>query len=160
MNENIDAPVLDHIPTTEELLSIYNNQEEEDPSSPNYKRVLIRPKIHLIKTFFHLLICLLVVSIIGVGLEHLFHIRPLTIIIPIILLIIYFVLKIKKIAIWFVKCYQKFAPDSIRNKCRFEPSCSEYMIRAIEKYGFVKGVAKGINRLKRCCPPNGGYDEP
>ena len=59
-----------------------------------------------------------------------------------------------------VKLYQKFAPDSIRNKCRYEPSCSQYMIGAVEKYGVFRGVAKGIARIRRCNTDGGGYDYP
>ena len=67
---------------------------------------------------------------------------------------------LKSISICGVRIYQRFAPDSIRNKCRFEPSCSEYMILSIQKYGVIHGIRKGINRLKRCNIHNGGYDTP
>lgn len=160
MDEHIDNPVLDHIPTQEELLSIYSTLDNKDPTSLNYKRVLIRPNIHPIKTLFKTLTCLLTISIIGFILHNLFDILLISILIPILLLIVFCIIRIKHIAIWCVKCYQKFAPANLRNKCRFEPSCSEYMIKAIEKYGFLKGFSKGFHRLKRCCPPNGGYDEP
>lgn len=43
--------------------------------------------------------------------------------------------------------------------CRFQPSCSEYAIQAINKYGPLKGVWKIIWRLLRCHPfSKGGYD--
>ena len=45
-------------------------------------------------------------------------------------------------------------------KCRFEPSCSQYMILSLQKYGLWKGLAKGIDRLKRCRAKDGGFDEP
>jgi uncharacterized protein len=45
--------------------------------------------------------------------------------------------------------------------CRFTPSCSEYMIQAVRKYGPVRGTAKGIWRICRCHPFHpGGYDPP
>ena len=45
--------------------------------------------------------------------------------------------------------------------CKFSPSCSAYMILAIEKYGSVKGLFKGITRILRCNPfSNGGVDYP
>ena len=62
--------------------------------------------------------------------------------------------------IWLVHVYQRFAPDSVRLRCVFEPSCSEYMIMAVEKYGFTRGLWKGIKRLGRCQPPNYGKDYP
>ena len=45
--------------------------------------------------------------------------------------------------------------------CRFTPSCSEYMIQALQKYGPIRGAAKGVWRICRCHPWNeGGYDPP
>ena len=56
--------------------------------------------------------------------------------------------------------YQKHAPEKMRRSCLFVPSCSEYMLLSIEKYGAVGGVCKGLNRLCRCHRPNGGEDYP
>ncbi|WP_152439597.1 MULTISPECIES: membrane protein insertion efficiency factor YidD [unclassified Marinobacter] len=56
--------------------------------------------------------------------------------------------------------YRLVAPKSVRQSCRFEPSCSEYAIAALRKYGFLKGWQLTLFRLKRCCPPNGGEDWP
>ncbi len=66
----------------------------------------------------------------------------------------------KKVIISFIKLYQKTAPQSLRQSCRFEPSCSNYMILAIEKYGVIKGVWLGLKRISRCRVPNGGKDYP
>lgn len=42
--------------------------------------------------------------------------------------------------------------------CRFEPTCSQYMLEAVERFG-VKGILMGIARLLRCQPfAKGGYD--
>lgn len=54
--------------------------------------------------------------------------------------IVYLAVISKKIIIWLVHLYQNKAPDAVRLRCVFEPSCSEYMILAIEKYGAVRGV--------------------
>ena len=70
------------------------------------------------------------------------------------------VIKLKRILIFTVYLYQRFAPESIRSSCRFTPSCSQYMIIAIEKYGVIIGVIKGLRRLSRCHAPNGGHDYP
>lgn len=74
--------------------------------------------------------------------------------------IIYYFLCTKYIIIFLIKVYQKIAPISIRSKCRFEPSCSNYMLQCLEKYGLFIGLKKGINRLKRCNTDGGGYDYP
>lgn len=43
--------------------------------------------------------------------------------------------------------------------CRFTPTCSDYAIKAIEKYGIFKGGIKAFYRVVRCNPFNkGGYD--
>ena len=70
----------------------------------------------------------------------------------------YFLLK--KSVIGLVLIYKAFAPMSVRNRCRFTPTCSTYMIMAIFKYGLFIGVIKGIHRITRCKPPNGGEDYP
>jgi len=45
------------------------------------------------------------------------------------------------------------------SQCRFEPSCSQYMINAVQSRGAVVGVGLGLWRLARCNPFNrGGYD--
>lgn len=149
-----------HVPTHEELISIYNKKTQEDPSSVNYKRVLIRPNIHLIKTLFHILICLGFMSAFGILLHFWLDNLLISIFSPIVLLIIYTLIRLKALVVWCIKCYQRFAPARVRESCRFEPSCSNYMLIAIDKYGLFKGIKKGRDRLKRCCPPNGGYDEP
>ena len=70
----------------------------------------------------------------------------------------YFLLR--RWAVGLVLAYKAFAPMSVRNSCRFTPTCSTYMIMAINKYGLFRGVYKGIRRLLRCKPPHGGIDYP
>ncbi len=74
------------------------------------------------------------------------------------LLLSYYPLKYHLIGM--VLMYKAFAPMDVRNRCRFQPTCSTYMIMAIKKYGLFVGVVKGIKRLFRCKPPNGGTDLP
>lgn len=56
------------------------------------------------------------------------------------------------------KVWQGNIGTRIKNKkhiiCRFYPSCSEYAILALEKYGLVKGVRMSLDRIKRCNPSN------
>jgi putative membrane protein insertion efficiency factor len=81
-----------------------------------------------------------------------------TIIIVASVLLIYLLLR--RFAVGTVLAYKAFAPLSMRGECRFQPSCSTYMIMAINRYGLVIGITKGIRRILRCKPPNGGVDYP
>ena len=58
--------------------------------------------------------------------------------------------RFKNVIITVVLLYQRYAPYPIRERCTFIPSCSEYMILAIEKYGAFKGFRMGVSRLFRC----------
>ena len=66
---------------------------------------------------------------------------------------------IGKIIIIMVRVYQVCLSPFLSPCCRFYPTCSEYTITAIRKYGPVKGVFFGLMRLLRCHPLHrGGYD--
>ena len=67
---------------------------------------------------------------------------------------------VRRLAVGLVLIYKILAPMKVRSQCRFEPTCSTYMIMAINKYGLVIGITKGLIRLTRCHPPNGGVDYP
>ncbi|WP_366941359.1 membrane protein insertion efficiency factor YidD [uncultured Fibrobacter sp.] len=56
----------------------------------------------------------------------------------------------KRILIGLVHVYQRYAPESRRRMCLFKPTCSEYAILALNKYGSIRGTIKTIGRLKRC----------
>lgn len=64
----------------------------------------------------------------------------------------------KNVLIKLIKLYQKI-PGKFHNNCRFTPTCSNYAIEALEKYGTIKGIFLTIKRLLRCTPWGGsGYD--
>lgn len=65
------------------------------------------------------------------------------------------------ILIAMVRLYQKTLSPLIGANCRFSPTCSSYMIQAIEKYGVIRGFSKGLGRIARCHPWGGsGHDPP
>jgi hypothetical protein len=67
----------------------------------------------------------------------------------------------KKLIIKLITFYQKHISPFLGRNCRFTPSCSEYMIGSINKYGSIKGILKGIKRILKCHPFHpGGIDLP
>lgn len=66
---------------------------------------------------------------------------------------------LKKIAIKFVKFYRKYISPLKRPSCIYIPTCSQYAIEALEKYGFIKGGFMATKRILRCHPfAKGGFD--
>ena len=60
-----------------------------------------------------------------------------------------------------VRLYQKVLSPLLGRRCRFHPSCSEYFIESVRKYGAVSGGLRGVWRILRCNPfCAGGYDPP
>ncbi|SMO78540.1 hypothetical protein SAMN06269117_13210 [Balnearium lithotrophicum] len=68
---------------------------------------------------------------------------------------------IKSVVISLVKFYQKFISPFTPGSCRYYPTCSNYTIMAVEKYGVLKGLIKSLWRVLRCNPlSKGGVDYP
>lgn len=58
-----------------------------------------------------------------------------------------------------IRGYQKYISPGLPPSCRFTPSCSQYALEAVAKYGALKGSWLAARRLVRCHPFNpGGYD--
>ena len=58
-----------------------------------------------------------------------------------------------------LRFYKRFISPLLPSACRFYPTCSEYMMDAVRKYGPARGVWLGIRRLSRCHPfHEGGFD--
>lgn len=65
----------------------------------------------------------------------------------------------KKLLILPIRFYQLYISPMLPPACRFTPTCSQYAIEAIEKYGAFKGLYLAIRRILRCHPWGGsGYD--
>jgi len=76
----------------------------------------------------------------------------------------------KNIAISFIKFYQYLSrsiiqsgqlPLLVYSDCKFQPTCSDYAIGAISRYGIVKGSARSVLRILKCNPfSKGGINNP
>ncbi|AGA70917.1 hypothetical protein Desdi_3534 [Desulfitobacterium dichloroeliminans LMG P-21439] len=65
----------------------------------------------------------------------------------------------KAILVGLIRFYQRFISPLKRPSCRFYPTCSEYSIQALQKYGVIKGSWKSLVRISKCHPFHpGGYD--
>lgn len=136
---------------------------DTDPRSINYNRVLDFPDINWPILFLKIMLPIPIAVCLCLFLVLLLD-AVFAILIAIVSVLVYSIFNIKKIILSSVKIYQRIAPRKIRLKCRFEPSCSQYMILAVEKYGVIKGICKGIKRLSKCNDRGdglrGGFDYP
>lgn len=58
-----------------------------------------------------------------------------------------------------IRIYQYVLSPALGPKCRFTPSCSQYAVEALKKYGPLKGLILAVKRISRCHPGGGsGYD--
>jgi putative membrane protein insertion efficiency factor len=65
----------------------------------------------------------------------------------------------RRLLLALLRGYKRFLSPLLPPMCRFEPTCSMYMMQAIEKYGALRGTWLGLRRLSRCHVFNpGGWD--
>ena len=65
----------------------------------------------------------------------------------------------RQLVILMLRFYQKFISPLKGQTCRFYPTCSEYSIQALKKYGFFRGSYKSFVRILKCHPFHpGGHD--
>lgn len=65
----------------------------------------------------------------------------------------------KKAIIWLIEFYRRYLSGLKKPCCRFCPTCSEYALQAVQKYGAAKGSLLAVKRISRCHPfCKGGYD--
>lgn len=125
------------------------------------KRIVIRPKAKVWKDVFLILSLIVIVSVTMISIRLLTDISNLIFALMLILItIVFFVVLGKNLLLTIITLYQKYAPETVRTSCLFEPCCSEYMRISVIKYGAIMGFIKGIKRILRCRYPNGGVDEP
>jgi putative membrane protein insertion efficiency factor len=65
----------------------------------------------------------------------------------------------RTVVIAILRGYKRLISPLLPSACRFCPTCSEYMLEAVSKYGALRGVWMGARRLLRCHPfHEGGFD--
>ena len=65
----------------------------------------------------------------------------------------------KRLLLGLVRFYQYLISPLLGPRCRFHPSCSQYAVEALERYGALRGSWLALRRLLRCHPWHpGGYD--
>jgi putative membrane protein insertion efficiency factor len=65
----------------------------------------------------------------------------------------------KELALITLRFYKRWVSPLLPSACRYHPTCSEYMMDAVEKHGVVRGVWMGVCRIGRCHPfHEGGFD--
>ena len=67
---------------------------------------------------------------------------------------------VKRAFIIFIKFYQKYLSPLLGPSCRFYPTCSEYALQAITKFGVLKGLFISVKRIVKCNPWGGSGLDP
>jgi putative membrane protein insertion efficiency factor len=140
-----------------------DEKEQEEAWEYVCKRELIRPNTNIMRALRYIIaflgIDILVILICAYPVVYFYQTgifpkselmnNPITILAVIFLIITLIGLLVvsKKAIIGLIRLYQHYAPERIRRKCIFKPTCSEYMILALEKHGLIKGLYKGIYRM-------------
>ena len=162
----------------DENQSIINAKKEEKKKKKLHDEVvwyvlyrpLLRPKTSFRKALFFLflflisyclIILLLYLILIKNGLIALlfsqikttqcFSQKELFVFISIAIFIVFGFFLLKRASVGAIHLYQRYAPEYLRRKCLCKPTCSEYAILAIEKYGFFHGLHKTYIRLSKTC---------
>nr|WP_330382098.1 membrane protein insertion efficiency factor YidD [Thermotalea metallivorans] len=66
---------------------------------------------------------------------------------------------LKELLVWMVKIYRRYISPLKRPSCRFYPTCSQYALEALGKYGALRGTLLILKRIVKCHPFHpGGYD--
>lgn len=65
----------------------------------------------------------------------------------------------RRLVAMLIMAYQKLVSPALGPNCRFQPTCSQYALEAVQRHGVLKGVWLAAKRIGRCHPLNeGGYD--
>lgn len=134
------------------------------------KRPISRPDTSYAKATLCIVIFLIINVLLVFGIYHLFlwlgaqyilpkcisdfvqnHNHAFIVVLSLLQLLFGSIVALKSAVIGAIKLYQRYAPEDVRRRCLFKPTCSEYAIIAVKKYGVIRGLHKSYIRLfKRC----------
>jgi len=66
----------------------------------------------------------------------------------------------RQVIIGALRLYKRWVSPLLPSACRFHPTCSEYMMEAVDRFGVVRGTGMGLARLLRCHPFHPGGVDP
>jgi len=66
----------------------------------------------------------------------------------------------RRLVVLVIRGYQRFISPALPPACRFTPSCSQYTLEAVSRYGVVRGGWLGLRRIARCHPWHPGGPDP
>jgi len=134
-------------------------EEKKIVSDYVLKRELVRPKTNMVNAAYFLSLLVLVCFTVSMIMRFFFKKIPFMLVFILVFFLIVFIF-LRKIIIGMVELYQHHMPEAFRRSCLCMPTCSEYMILAVEKYGAIKGLRKGLYRLIHTCRKDYKIDYP
>lgn len=66
----------------------------------------------------------------------------------------------RTLCVWIIQSYRLLISPMLGKNCRFEPSCSQYAIEALQRHGTVQGLGLVLVRLLKCHPFHPGGEDP
>lgn len=133
-------------------------QQEQQAAQEYWQRELIRPKTNIasiIKRLIFLEIIAVIMAVLGWFVIRWLGIfsnhQPAFMSLFEIVSTLVFIITVRKTLILIVEAYQHYAPEDMRRRCVMVPSCSEYAILAIRRYGVIAGCHKTYIRLTKRC---------
>ena len=143
----------------QDVAEMYVNKRQLVRPNTNIKTVLIFILLFVLATsiftwlVYYIILTIGVISYFPSNIQSFFDTNPILSII-IVCVFVELVLCFKYAIIGAIKLYQHYAPEEIRRRCLFMPTCSEYAILATRKYGGVIGLCKTYFRLIYRCKGN------
>jgi len=154
----------DEMPTEweQDVAEIYVNMRQLVRPSTNIKTLLFYVLLFVLATGIFTWIAYYVLMTVGIfvylpsNVQGFYNIHPSlsVFILCVVIVLVELIFCLKYAVIGAVKLYQHYAPEEIRRRCLFMPTCSEYTIMAVKKYGVIVGLLKSYIRLFYRCRGN------